>query len=614
MKSTSLILLLTLSLSLPGMVCFAQGTLDPTFGNSGKVITSFSPGNSNPSYSAMQPDGKIVVAGSLYYTNIDSQFVLARYKTDGGLDSSFGSKGMFTGKFNIPYSFNQSVSIALLPDKKIIVAAFIADSSYIAVARYSENGHQDPSFGKNGNKIIGANFSALAAKVVLTANNKIMLAALKKDIHGNSSLVLICLNNNGTMDASFGNDGLATIPIADYPSYVRLNTITSDQDGNFIIGGSIGHDVYNNRYDYLLIRCKSSGEIDPSFGDGGKVITPNQNYNTTGITDIAVQPDKKIVVTGDQSTLGLSNVLTNFMLVRYTQNGALDSSFGNNGTVITAFSGKNSNSNALAIEPDNKLIVSGADISMSDYSQYFALVKYDANGTPDASFGNNGQVETGFGLPAGGNFVILQPDNKIVQVGFAGVGIISEFALARFNNTSALAITLSSFSATIKPSSVLLSWQTVAEENNAYFAIERGNDNDRILKQIGTVNSKGNSNQLQQYSFEDLAPVTGRNYYRLKQVDKDGTVSYTKTVFVDFAAASTISFYPNPVKDIITFTGLNADTQTTLSIIDIKGRVLVKQTINSATWSWNVKQLSAGSYYVRIEAGNKAVTLNFIKE
>jgi uncharacterized delta-60 repeat protein len=231
------------------------------------------------------------------------------------------------------------------------VSGFIMDSSYVGIARYLQNGHLDSSFGNNGNRIIPVQFYSLATKIILTGNNKIMLAALQNDLNGNSNLVLIRINSDGTVDPSFGKKGMATTAVANYPYSVRFNTMALDQSGNFVIAGSIGHDLYNTRYDYLLVRCKSSGQIDNSFGDNGKVITPYQNYNANGITDIAIQPDKKIVVTGDNSTLGLSNVITNFTVVRYSMNGDLDSSFGDNGTVITNFSGKNSSSYALTIEP-----------------------------------------------------------------------------------------------------------------------------------------------------------------------------------------------------------------------------------------------------------------------
>jgi len=177
-----------------------------------------------------------------------------------------------------------------------------------------------------------------------------------------------------------------------------------------------------------------------------------------------------------------------------------------------------------------------------------------------------------------------------------------------------LPITLSSFTATKNKSSVLLNWQIASEQNNAYFTIERSNNGNNNFKEIGRVNSKGNSSQLQQYSFEDFSPLSGDNFYRLKQVDKDGKITYSKTVFVDFSKATAIKLYPNPVKDILTIEGLNANNKTSISIIDLQGHVLAKAIANNKTYTWNIKQLPAGNYYVRIEADKKVTTLKFVKE
>ena len=73
---------------------------------------------------------------------------------------------------------------------------------------------------------------------------------------------------------------------------------------------------------------------------------------------------------------------------------------------------------------------------------------------------------------------------------------------------------------------------------------------------------------MQQYAFEDFDPLSGCNYYRLKQIYTDGKSIYSKTVFVDFGKATAIKLFPNPVKDILTVEGLNANNKTTISIID----------------------------------------------
>jgi hypothetical protein len=176
----------------------------------------------------------------------------------------------------------------------------------------------------------------------------------------------------------------------------------------------------------------------------------------------------------------------------------------------------------------------------------------------------------------------------------------------------ALPITLSSFTATKKQLSVLLNWQTHNEQNNAYFIIERSNSSNTKFMEVGRVNSKGNSNHLQQYSFEDLNPFIGANYYRLTQVDKDGKSTYSKIVFIDFRKAATIKLYPNPVNDVITLEGLQGTSN--ISIIGLQGSILAKITATNSTYSWNIKQLPSGTYYVRIEEGKNVTTLKFVKE
>ena len=188
----------------------------------------------------------------------------------------------------------------------------------------------------------------------------------------------------------------------------------------------------------------------------------------------------------------------------------------------------------------------------------------------------------------------------------------SGFYLSTGNFT--LPITLTSFTASKNKTSVVLNWRTANEQNNAFFAIERSNNSNNNFKEVGKLNSKGNSDQTQQYLFEDFNPFNGGNYYRLKQVDKDGKTTYSKVVFVDFGELIAIKLYPNPVKDLLTLEGLTPNIKTNISIIGLQGSVLAKTTANNSTYSWNIKQLPAGTYYVRIEAGKNVTTLKFVKE
>jgi hypothetical protein len=131
----------------------------------------------------------------------------------------------------------------------------------------------------------------------------------------------------------------------------------------------------------------------------------------------------------------------------------------------------------------------------------------------------------------------------------------------------------------------------------------------RII-QIGKV--KGS--RIQKYIFEDIAPLNGVNYYRIKQAEIDGHNIYSGTLAVGFNTMNVVKLYPNPVKDILMLQGLNINSSTKLSIVNLAGAVLAQTTVAGSSYSWNIKQLPSGNYYLRIEENKKITTLKFIKE
>ena len=85
-------------------------------------------------------------------------------------------------------------------------------------------------------------------------------------------------------------------------------------------------------------------------------------------------------------------------------------------------------------------------------------------------------------------------------------------------------------------------------------------------------------------------------------------------MFINFSKFIAIKIYPNPVKDVLNIEGLNVNSKTTISLNDMQGRALAKTTITGSTYAWNIKQLPAGNYYVRIEADKKITSLKFVKQ
>src|SRR6266550_3039926 len=134
----------------------------------------------------------------------------------------------------------------------------------------------------------------------------------------------------------------------------------------------------------LPITQAGQGDLDPSFGNGGRVVTDFNNGSTDYLGRIAVQPDGKIVAVGSSNN--------KFALLRYNSDGTLDPSFGIGGKVTTTIANVNESASGLVLLPDGKIMISGS-IALPAYDDTsFALLRYNANGSFDTTFGNGGIV------------------------------------------------------------------------------------------------------------------------------------------------------------------------------------------------------------------------------
>ena len=171
----------------------------------------------------------------------------------------------------------------------------------------------------------------------------------------------------------------------------------------------------------------ADGSLDLTFGNNGLIITDISGATLSTITDVALQPDTKIVAVG-AVTIGTLN----FLVARYNADGSLDSSFGTGGIVSTDFAGGSDTANTVLVQPNGKIVAVGQ--SGTD----FGLARYNPDGSLDPSFGTGGLVTTNFGATDVANAALLQPDGKIIAVGTSDAGGTNDFALARYNSNGSL--------------------------------------------------------------------------------------------------------------------------------------------------------------------------------
>jgi uncharacterized delta-60 repeat protein len=410
-------------LSLGAALSFAApGDLDPGFGSGGKVTTPFGTSTDNANAVIIQTDGKIIAIGSSFNgSNFD--FALARYNPDGSLDTSFGTGGKVTTP--IGAGSDTATAAALQPDGKIVVAgASLGTNSDFALVRYNPDGTLDTSFGTGGKVVtpFGSGNDGVSA-LFIQPDGKIVAAGSSDS--GNSDFALIRYNINGSLDTSFGTAGKVQTDFGS-STFDAANAAVLQSNGKIVV---VGYSLPTGiDRDFALARYNADGTLDTSFGTNGKVITAFGS-DADNLYAVAVQADGKIVAAGDSFDTSISNYT--FALIRYNASGTLDTSFGVNGKVATDFSSNDDDAFAIAIQSNGKIVAAGRGFNGTNYD--FALARYNPNGSIDSSFGSGGKLLTPFGS---GNdedrAVTLQTDGKIVAGGRSSNGSNNDFAVVRY--------------------------------------------------------------------------------------------------------------------------------------------------------------------------------------
>jgi uncharacterized delta-60 repeat protein len=414
----------------------AGGDLDPGFGTGGKVLTDLA-GNRFDGGNAMlvQPDGKLIVAGGggrLDGGNPDyTDFALARYNTDGTLDQSFGVSGKVTTAFNDGH-YDHINGLALQSDGKIVAAgeAYIGDvyRDGFGLARYNPDGTLDQSFGVGGlvrtyfNDENGAIDSHCMA-VGVTPGGKILAVGHTGGALG-QDFALVQYNSDGSFDQTFGNGGGETITFG--LGYNMANATLIQPDGKILVSGHAMVGTTGND-DFALMRLDANGGLDATFGSGGMV-----SSDFLGGTDwgygLALRSDGRIVQDGfaQIANCGQNCRRYTFGLVQYNSNGTLDSSFGTGGQSMPDFIG-DAQAYALALVSDGKLAAAGR------FGDDFGLALFNANGSLDSTFNGGQIVTTDFGGNDTAHSIAFQADGKVVLVGTGGMDYDNtDFALARY--------------------------------------------------------------------------------------------------------------------------------------------------------------------------------------
>jgi uncharacterized delta-60 repeat protein len=345
----------------------------------------------------------------------------------GDLDGPFG----IGGKVTTPIGAADDVANALLQqaDGKLVAAGDSTNPTDFALARYNTDGSLDGSFGTGGKVTTPIGTAGSSANALVQQADGKLVAAGSSYNGTDDDFALARYNADGSLDGSFGTGGKVTTSISgDDIAYA----LVQQADGKLVAAGiaSVG-----GHFELALARYNAGGSLDGGFGTGGKVTTPIGGLNDEALA-LVQQADGKLVAAG----FSYNGTDDDFALARYNTDGSLDGSFGTGGKVTTPITGNDDHASALVQQADGKLVAAGeGDVCCNNIVQGdFALVRYDADGSPDGAFGTGGIVTTSISGNDHASALVQQVDGKFVAAGYSRDGGQYDFALARYNTDGSL--------------------------------------------------------------------------------------------------------------------------------------------------------------------------------
>lgn len=575
------------------------GSLDPTFDNDGSVSLNMptSPLPQVKSKHVLQPDGKIVICSNSNSPSsfFDTEVMVSRYNSNGSLDATFGTNGTFN--YSVVTGYNLAVGIQLQPDGKIVTAGICNDFSGVT----------------------------------------------------NNEIFLLRLNANGTLDSSFGMNGISRLNFS--PDDERVTDLKRSADGGFVVAGFIISSVSSDSA--YILKTKSNGILDSNFAVNG-FFSYQHNDSQTDIYSVEVMPDKSLVAAGSYSS---DDDYQDLFIMKLDSSGSFDSSFSgdgiytrdlfndydeihslkrlSNGNLLAAGysydglndgsfvikldpAGNNVNSfgvNSLSyfrtlrtpnraysmdVQPNGKIVLAGEYSDTTTFSNDIMVLRLFENGMPDTTFNNFKPFVTTNFIDGDDNAssVLIQPDGKILVYGNAVLDPVMgdrSPVLVRYMGGEfiggPLPLTLLNFSGVPTLNNIALKWTTIHEKNTDYFTVEKSNDGINFTN-IARVYAKNNWGQMNDYSYNDTNLRTIKTYYRLRMTDKDNKDVYSKIISFSAKTKDDILVYPTITKSLFT---IQSNKPGKFYLYNSQGQVV---DILSAGNN-NISTLPAGVYYVK---------------
>jgi len=491
--------------------------------------------------------------------------------------------------------------------------AFIICISTISLQASAQVGTLDPSFGTGGKVTTDFGATQIAYNVVIQSDGKLVAGGLSY----NEAILLARYETDGTPDSTYGVNGQVNIPYNVNVGGIYGTGMAIQPDDKILIAAYTGNDSI------LLVRFETNGLPDPSFGSGGfiKVYT---GFSTGARISVALQDSGKIIV-----YFGLASNSNDIALARFTSTGNLDNTFGNNGIVSSNFTSDYTGS--VAIQPDGKILVSGAYVVSSAFRMM--LVRYTYDGILDTTFSTDGFAEPFLGnLESLGHCVILQSDGKIIVAGKFNVGM----AMARYHPDGTIDSTFGNYGLVVaafngisdcyaiglqQDGKIILGGVLSSPSTNLDFCAARYNSNgilDTSFNSIGYVSTDFAT--AYDFALSLVIQPDGKIVLAGEQTGAGNVHNFALarylgdvTVGINESQNSDLKIFisPNPFSDKL---NLKTTGVREIKLYDLAGKIIFDKKINSAEISLSTENLSPGYYLLQADDGKQVSYFKIVKQ
>lgn len=486
-------------------------------------------------------------------------------QTAGTLDSTFNGTGKYTFDFGFQDNLND---VKIQPDQKIVCTGVALNTGFMGelkVIRLNPDGTPDNTFATNGIFTYLVTSETYGVESFIRNDGKIVVAGLAATTFGYYDFLLVRLNSDGSLDSTFGTNGSAVANISSRDDLTQAMTVQSD--GKILISGTITDSInyYNNP---SIIRFTENGTIDSTFGINGITMIPALDIDNEA-TSIAIQSDGKIVMAGHYSKVFTGAMDFDVLVVRVDTNGVPDATFGNNGVVKTSINGGIDDSFGIALDSAQNIFVGGFTTLPFTLTLDMVLLKYDNAGVLDPGFGNAGIVTFNNADEDVAYDLKIQADNKIVLGGGSGLGFFGPRAIAVWR------------------------YLPNGTPDNSF------GTNGFVTTYIGPGFQDINTMALQ----ADGKIVGAGKFYNTTQNDifvlrylNDVSSSVT-----ELPGHNSFSVYPNPSSTAFAISGLTPGFKNEIVILNAIGQIAYSAISENSTMSIQTGKIPDGIYFVRVK-------------